>query len=360
MRRAGSRSFTRAIASLAALVAHSALVTPFALLSQASILALVGSLTLAPAAGAHPLAPSLLELREQASGIVAVRFRTPLVQRPGAAVMPELPSVCRTRGEPALATDATSATLTWFADCGPGGLRGAALRVRGLRESGTDALLRVELADGVLVRTVLRPGAESFVIPERPSRASVCAAYLRMGFEHLLGGVDHLLFVLGLVLLLHDRRRLLAAVTGFTLGHSVTLSLAALGLVRVPSGLVEVGIAASLFWLATQLVSGKKVGATLAHSWRLPCLFGLLHGLGFAGALSQAGLPAGEIPLALFAFNAGIELAQLTAVAAFFALQAAFAPWSAQTPAWLARVPAYAIGTIAATLIFERATAGLY
>ena len=360
MRRAGLRSFTRAIASLAALVAHSALVTPFALLSQASILALVGSLTLAPAAGAHPLAPSLLELREQASGIVAVRFRTPLVQRPGAAVMPELPSVCRTRGEPALATDATSATLTWFADCGPGGLRGAALRVRGLRESGSDALLRVELADGVLVRTVLRPGAESFVIPERPSRASVCAAYLRMGFEHLLGGVDHLLFVLGLALLLHDRRRLLVAVTGFTLGHSVTLSLAALGLVRIPLGLVEIGIAASLFWLATRLASGRREGAPLEHVWRLPCLFGLLHGLGFAGALSQAGLPAGEIPLALFAFNAGIELAQLTAVAAFFALQAAFAPWSAQTPAWLARVPAYAIGTIAATLIFERATAGLF
>jgi len=359
MRSAGAWGFRRAFAALATLVSHGVLATSFALFGTASLAALVGSLALAPAAGAHPLAPSLFELREQAGGVVAVRFRTPLVQRPGAAVMPELPSVCRARGEPALVTDVTSATLTWLADCGPRGLRGAPLRVRGLRESGTDALLRVELADGVLVRTVLRPGAESFVIPMRSSQMSVFAAYLRMGFEHLLGGVDHLLFVLGLVLLLHDRRRLLAAVTGFTLGHSVTLSLAALGLVRVPSGLVEVGIAASLFWLATRLARSEQIAERFAQPWRMSCLIGLLHGLGFAGALSQAGLPAGEIPLALFAFNAGIELAQLAAIAAFFALQAALAPWSAHSPAWLARVPAYAIGTIAAALICERAAASL-
>ena len=92
----------------------------------------------------------------------------------------------------------------------------------------------------------------------------------------------------------------------------------------------------------------------------MPALFGLLHGLGFAGALSQAGLPAGEIPLALFAFNLGIELGQLAAVAALLALRAALAPWSARTPAWLARVPAYAIGTIAAALVFERAAAGWF
>jgi len=358
MRRAGSRSFPRVFAALATLVAHAASATPFALLGPATLVALVGSLALAPAAGGHPLAPSLFELREQAGGVVAVRFRTPLVQPPGAALMPELPSLCRARGEPALATDVTSATLTWLADCGPGGLRGAALRVRGLRESGTDALLRVELADGVLVRTVLRPGAESFVIPMRSSRVSVFAAYLRMGFEHLVGGVDHVLFVLGLVLLLRDRRRLLVAVTGFTLGHSVTLSLAAIGFVRVPSGLVEVGIAASLFWLATRLARGERTDEPFAHPWRMPGLFGLLHGLGFAGALSQAGLPAGEVPLALLAFNLGIELGQLATVAALLLLQAMLAPWSARTPAWLAHAPAYAIGTIAAVLIFERA-AGL-
>jgi len=171
--------------------------------------------------------------------------------------------------------------------------------------------------------------------------------------------LDHLLFELGLVLLVSGGRRLLAAVTGFTLGHSATLSLAALGLVRVPQGLVEVGIAASLFWLATRLAREQPAGERLPDPWRMPALFGLLHGLGFAGALAQAGLPDGEIPLALFAFNLGIEFGQLALVAALLALRAALRPWSARTPAWLARAPAYAIGTTAAALVFERVAAGL-
>jgi hypothetical protein len=318
--------------------------------------ALAGGLALASAAGAHPLAPSLLELLEQADGGVAVRFRTPRLQSPGAALVPELPATCRARGAPELASDAASATFSWFADCSPAGLRGASVSVRGLRESGTDALLRVAFADGEVVRTVLRPGAESFQIPARASRAGVVVAYLRMGCEHLLGGVDHLLFVLGLVLLLRDRRRLLVGVTGFTLGHSVTLSLAALGFVRVPPALVEIGIAASLFWLATRLARGEAEGAPFAHPWRMPAAFGLLHGLGFAGALAQAGLPAGEIPLALLAFNLGIEVGQLGVVAALLALRAALIRWREQTPAWLAQLPAYAIGAIATLLILERAT----
>jgi len=324
-----------------------------------ALASLAAALAFVAPAGAHPLAPSLLELREEKDGVVAVHFRTPRVQSPGAALWPELPAACRARGAPALETDATSATLRWLADCGPGGLRGGALRVHGLRASGTDALLRAQLADGELVRAVLRPGAETFTIPLRPSRVGVAADYLGMGFGHLLGGADHLLFVLGLVLLLRDRRRLLGAVTGFTLGHSVTLSLATLGFVQVPSAPVEVGIALSLFWLATRLASEGRDGEQLAHPWRMSALFGLLHGLGFAGALAQAGLPAGEIPLALFAFNLGIELGQLAVVAALLALQAALQPWSARTPAWLARAPAYAIGTTAAALVFERVAAGL-
>ena len=310
-------------------------------------------------AGAHPLAPSLLELREEKDGAVAVRFRTPRLQSPGAALWPELPPACLARSAPALTTDASSATLRWRVDCGPGGLRGGALRVHGLRASGTDALLRAELADGELVRAVLRPGAESFAIPRKPSRAGVAADYLGMGFGHLLGGIDHLLFVLGLVLLLRGGGRLLGAVTGFTLGHSATLSLAALGFVQVPAAPVEVGIAASLFWLATRLAREGQDGERLAHPWRISALFGLLHGLGFAGALAQAGLPSGEIPLALFAFNLGIEIGQLALVAALLALQAALRSFSARPPAWLARAPAYAIGTTAAALVCERVAAGL-
>src|SRR5262245_4111877 len=115
-------------------------------------LAFTLALALAGPAIAHPLAPSLLELREQKDGVAAVRFRTPRIQSAGAALRPELPASCRVRGAPSLEMDAGSATLRWRVDCGLGGLRGAALRVAGLRESGSDALLRVELADGDLVR----------------------------------------------------------------------------------------------------------------------------------------------------------------------------------------------------------------
>jgi len=318
------------------------------------VLAVALVLACAGPAIAHPLAPSLLELREQKDGLVAVRFRTPRIQSAGAVLRPELPARCRALGAPSLEMDASSATLRWLADCGPGGLRGAALRVAGLRESGSDALLRVALADGDLVRAVLRPGAESFVIPQQVARLDVATDYLRLGCEHLLGGVDHLLFVLGLVLLLRDGRRLLGAVTGFTLGHSVTLSLATLGFVHVPSAPVEVGIALSLFWLATRLARAGEGGERLAHPFGLAAALGLLHGLGFAGALAQAGLPSSEIPLSLFSFNLGIELGQLALVAALLALRAGLRPFGARTPGWLARAPAYAIGTTAALLVLER------
>jgi len=318
---------------------------------------LAGGAVGVPVARAHPLAPSLLELREGANGEVAALFRTPRLQRPGAAVAPELPADCRPLGTPELATDATSATLRWRVACAPPGLRGARVSVHGLRESGSDALLRVTLASGDVVRTLLRPGSESFEIPPQASRSGVAWAYLRLGFEHLLGGLDHLLFVLGLVLLLRDRASLLSGVTGFTLGHSVTLSLAALGLVRAPAGLVEIGIAASLFWLATRLARGDVGRERNPHPWRMPALFGLLHGLGFAGALAQAGLPAGEIPLALFSFNVGIELGQLALVALLLGLRAPLAAARTRLPVWLARAPAYAIGTLATVMILERATA---
>jgi hypothetical protein len=294
-------------------------------LSAAAVLLL---LALGPApAAAHRLAPSLLELRELASGEVAVRWKTPLLQPTGVDLRPELPPHCALLGPAVAERDPTSETLRWRVKCGERGLVGETLRVRGLEASGTDALIRLELGGGRTVRAILSAN--------RP---------------------DHLLFVLGLVLLVRGRRRLVGTITAFTLGHSVTLSLAALGFVAFPTRLVEVGIALSILLLAAELGRGEEPGIARLRRrpWAMALGFGLLHGVGFAGALTEAGLPAEEIPLALFSFNLGIELGQLAFVAAVVAARLALRPLAARGPVWLARVPAYAIGSLAALWCFER------
>jgi hydrogenase/urease accessory protein HupE len=315
-------------------------------------------LGIAMAAGAHPLAPALFEVRELGEGEVEVRWKRSLLAPSGVELLPELPAGCEATGEPRGERDATSATLIWRAQCPGMGLAGETLLVRGLEGSGIDVLVRVVLADGRVVRAVLSGGAASTRIPERAEPLAVVGDYTELGVGHILSGPDHLLFVLALVLLVHGRRRLVWTVSAFTVGHSITLSLAVLGFVRFPSGLVEVAIAASIFVLAVELTRPEGAGLR-SRPWILAGGFGLLHGLGFAGALSQAGLPAEEIPLALFAFNLGIEAGQLLFVFAVLALRFALRDAFARAPGWLRRVPAYAIGSLAIYWCLDRATLAL-
>jgi len=220
----------------------------------------------------------------------------------------------------------------------------------------------VELADGRSVQAVLRGSQPFHVVPERPSRLGVVRDYLRLGLEHIASGLDHLLFVLGLLLLVGGRLApVVKTVTAFTLGHSVTLSLAVLGFVRFPVGLIELAIAASVFVLGAELARGPGAPASRLRRfpWAMAGAFGLLHGFGFAGALAQVGLPSGEIPLSLFAFNLGIELGQLAFVALALAGWRLLVLARAPAPAWLRAAPAYGIGTLAAYWCLERA-AGLF
>ena len=222
-------------------------------------------------------------------------------------------------------------------------------------------LVLVTLRDGLSVRAVLTTERPSFLVPERESRIEVARSYSLLGIEHILTGPDHLLFVLGLLLLIAEWRLLLWTLTSFTLGHSVTLSLAALGFVHVPPGPVEVGIAASIVVLGVELARDPAASPSRLQRrpWGMAATFGLLHGLGFAGALAAAGLPDGEIPLALFSFNLGIEIGQLTFVVAAIALGIAVGPLLAARGAIRRRVPAYVIGSLAAFWVFERLAAML-
>ena len=279
-------------------------------LAHIFLLALM-ALGLSAPAQAHPLAPSLLEIVERAPGRAEVKWKTPAVVVPGSELRPVLPAHCRPVQDAGAEVIETAVVRRWEMAC-EAPLEGSSIEVSGIASSRADVILRVALADGRLFSTVLTEGRATFVVPARQGAVAVGWRYAVLGFDHIVTGYDHLLFVLGL-LLVRNTGQLVATVTAFTAGHSVTLSLAALGLVAVPSRPVEALIALSILFLAVELARGSDAGPTLMrrYPWALTSAFGLLHGLGFAGALTEIGLPAGEIPLALFSFNLGIEAGQL-------------------------------------------------
>jgi len=238
-------------------------------------------------------------------------------------------------------------------------LRGQSLRINGLESTLTDVLVRIAFADGSAWLGRLTPQRPESLIPHRPSVWGVAATYLVLGVEHILTGLDHLLFVMALLLLTTGAWRLVKTVTAFTAAHSITLGLATLGLVQVPSKPVEAVIALSIVFVAAEIVHARSGQAGLAARmpWVVAFTFGLLHGFGFAGALSEVGLPEGQIPVALLSFNLGVEAGQLLFIAEVLALAAgARSIWMAR-PWWVDLMPAYAIGSVAMVWVIQRVTA---
>jgi hypothetical protein len=315
-------------------------------------LVVLAAVALVEAASAHTLGASLLELRESEPATFRVRWKAPLQRAADADPRPILPASCEPRGEITHGRTADAVVEIWSAWCGRDGLVGGDVAIEGLAAAKAPALLRIELADGRRYRSVLTAASPSFRVPERESRAGVFRGHLALGIEHILLGFDHLLFVFALVLLV-PVRRLAATVTAFTVGHSVTLSAAVLGFVSFPVRPIEAAIAASILFLGVELT---RDDATLARRrpWLVAGAFGLLHGFGFAGALSAAGLPAGEIPLALFSFNLGIEIGQLGFVLAVVIARRILRGASASLPAWSRLAPAYAVGCASAFWLFAR------
>ena len=231
-----------------------------------------------------------------------------------------------------------------------GGLTGSTVTIDGLTATFTDVLLRLERIDGTDITRRLTPDEPSYVFEAEPNRWQVARTYLALGVEHILSGVDHLLFVLALLMVVVGWRRLVGTVTAFTIAHSITLALASLGFVRVPGPPVEAIIALSIVFVAAEIIRGRQgnPGLTARLPWIVAFSFGLLHGFGFAGALSEIGLPQSSIPLALFTFNVGVEIGQLIFIAAVMVVYAIGKRLQPTPPEWAWRVPTYAIGGIAA------------
>ncbi|NIP93435.1 MAG: HupE/UreJ family protein, partial [Akkermansiaceae bacterium] len=194
-----------------------------------------------------------------------------------------------------------------------GGLTGTTVTIQGLDQTYTDVLLRLDRVDGSQLTHRITAEEPSYVVEANPGPGQVSWTYFVLGVEHILLGIDHLLFVLALLLLVKGWKKLVGTVTSFTLAHSITLALATLGFVHVPGPPVEAVIALSIVFVAAEVIRGHRgnPGLTERWPWLVAFTFGLLHGFGFAGALSEVGLPQTSIPLALLMFNVGVEAGQL-------------------------------------------------
>jgi hydrogenase/urease accessory protein HupE len=315
---------------------------------------------IAASAWAHEVRPAYLELRETGPDTYDVLWKVPgLGDEMRLGIYVALPVGSTNLTEPRGAF-VNSAFIERWTMKRAGGLTGGTIQIDGLRGTATDVLVRVQRLDGTTQLTRLTPSAPSFVVEASPSRTEVVRSYLSLGVEHILGGLDHLLFVLALLIITRGSWRLVKTVTAFTVAHSITLSLATLGLVNVPSAPVEAVIALSIVFVAAEIVHERqgRPGLTENAPWVVAFTFGLLHGFGFAGALSEIGLPQGDVPLALFSFNVGVEVGQLLFMAAVFAVIAAARQIKRRvalpSPTWAWRVVPYAIGSVSAFWLIQR------
>lgn len=312
-------------------------------------------------ARAHALQPGYLEMTQLAGDSYRVFWRRPDVKGAPMAIDARLPDHCEPSKGPDARFDASAWVAVWVTTC-PGGLAGGTVTIEGLDGQETDVLVRYPAEDGQMRSVRLTPDSPSFVVPADPGAFDVIRTYLPLGVEHILGGIDHLLFVFALLLLITDRWRLIGAITAFTIAHSITMAVATLGWVALPGPPVEAVIALSIMFVASELAQrdGKTERLSERYPWSVSFAFGLLHGFGFAGALREIGLPQSDVPLALLSFNLGVEIGQLLFVAAVivagYALhrvwpmaRALFSPGTR-----LAITGAYAIGGVSAYWFIDR------
>src|SRR6478672_11967342 len=308
---------------------------------------------------AHEVRPAYLELRQTAAETYDVLWKVPARgdnMRLGIYV--EFPSGT-TKVTPPQTTLANDASTERWSVKRPGGLTGAEINISGLAATMTDVLVRIENLDHTTQVARLTPSSPSLVVSAAPGALEVCRTYLVLGVEHILFGVDHLLFVLALLILVNGWRKLVVNNTAFTVAHSITLAAATLGCVHVPSKPVEATIALSIVFVACEIVHRRqgRSGLTEMWPWVIAFSFGLLHGLGFAGALREVGLPQNAIPLALLFFNIGVELGQLLFIGfvmAVIAMAVHAAKKITQSKVarqfafkWCEAISAYAIGSVA-------------
>jgi hydrogenase/urease accessory protein HupE len=305
---------------------------------------------------AHEIRPALLTITETEPGWFEVMWKVPIFEGQVLDIMPVFPEGFKMIGIPSN-NNLGAAVIQHFSVQYEGEpMAGKEILIDGLSSLQIDVLVQLILVDGSRYSAILKPSAPVYIIPKIGSKSEVAYSYWIMGIIHILSGFDHLLFVLALLLIVRNKWKLFKTITAFTLAHSVTLALAALGMVNVPPGPTETVIALSIVFLAGEIINSHrgKFSITEQYPWVVAMIFGLFHGLGFAGALTSIGLPQNEIPIALLMFNLGVETGQIIFLIAVLLLVAlinkAKIKWPANAWKWMP----YAIGSLAAFWTIER------
>jgi hydrogenase/urease accessory protein HupE len=314
----------------------------------------------APApAQAHEVRPALLQITETGPGAYEVLWKQPLVGEMGLHLVPHLSSGAIER-QPDHSSSAPGFLIRTWRVQGAAALDGQTITIEGLAQTVTDVLVRVSAADGRTINAVVRPAQPTLKLQLSGPTGTALPAYLTLGIEHILTGIDHLAFVLGLLLLIGPSWRVVKAITAFTVAHSITLALAALGFIHFPIAVIEALVALSIVFVAAELLPlpGRPETLTRQRPWLIAFIFGLLHGLAFAGALAQIGLPPKAAPMALLLFNLGVEIGQVAfivlAIAAILALRWLRARIHLDSAPFARLAPAYVIGGFSAYWFIDR------
>ena len=309
---------------------------------------------------AHESRPAYLEMNESPANVFDITWRRPARGDMVLSMRPIFPKHCTVQGKVANYFTSGAHVSRWTISCQNGeaqsGLVGHTIFIDGLIQTITDVLVRVQFLDGITTTNIIKPNYAQLTVEGSPSTWQVITDYFVLGVEHILGGIDHLLFVLCLLIIVRGRWLLVKTITAFTIAHSITLALATLGVVNIPQAPVEAVIALSILFLAVELVKQQQGKSDLAmrSPWIVAFIFGLLHGFGFAGALAEVGLPQADIPLALLMFNVGVEAGQLLFIAIVIAAVFLWNKILHISLPWLPRATAYGIGGLSSYWVYSR------
>ena len=302
----------------------------------------------------HEIRPAYLQITQIDNQEYKVLWKIPAMGDMVLKIYPEFDSGFELKQE-GFSKPVSGSVINTYTLTGSNELAGSHLSIVNLKKTMVDVLVTLEYLDGEKITLMLKPDSPEILLPGKASKWQVVKTYTILGIEHILLGFDHLLFVLALLILSTGFKKLLKTVTAFTVAHSITLSFSVLGLATLPGPPVEAVIALSIVFLAMEIVKLQqgKPSLTSQKPWLVAFSFGLLHGFGFAGALTDIGLPQTEIPLALATFNIGVELGQIIFVLAVLVFLRIIRS-SVPKKGWLPKVVPYAIGSIAMFWTIER------